>query len=1783
MPATITFQHAPKLHPSVNSIAPAASVRNDSTVTHQDMGCAFVVSLGCNVMKQMPEADEEALRLLNDYQKSFPPLRQSLSDRGFIAKNGELDAPFACKNWQALWEEFPAEECKDIPEETGFTKMAEDLLNSTEVFLQDVAASVAESEVRTDKLTGMQPAIEEAKEEAAVDVQTFRLLLDEETRERIVATANEFIREGGRNREHLDDLGSELKAAVESLDDAQKTKLANPEDRSVLAAAVKVMKDSMEAVNKPETAERLSAEEKQVRLDACEALKDLSAALEGAVDILKSVRAAATGSDVPGLMEKLSNAQRKIKDALKVVKKRRNESLESTYPDKSGRVKAALLKVSIPGSKKDPVTDVLSNLKAHQQNLEKGVYRERIYIREATQTLSQAVDTLPKGKVRDAVSRLQAFCELLAPHLKALASGKTPTIAGAKELKEAATAAIAMYRTLMGSGITTDEPKTQRDVFNQAVEKLIHEHKSIKSQELKQPLRETGLAFSLVRENTRNVQSVDIATDTLTQLKEMAVTLRGSGAKAAHAVKGVTKKMGSPGAERKKLTDLLEVKSDPLLTSLHWFELKGKALAGNAKAADKVAKTLGHRKGTDSLSNVCDMRTKSVEAISLARTELKEAFSFVEHRWQETKKTLHALHTTSQHEFALAKEQLSVMEKDDRHKLPARPEDISLQRKKVDTLRRFLFDIQKCHDGFKKAVNEAREAAGSAEALAYSQDRLTKTEVGLPASKILLQAEGAMRTAVAALREVTHREPEVYGPQQRVALYLALVLAERADEIKGLSPAEKLALPEELAEKLAGDIDTPGYDRKAFAALIKEYYGQKCDGTLKLPRTYREVLAEPGLKWANLMTDRGAAKLGSSLVSLTLRKLISQSVNIFLPGGVAGSAWGRIRGAVSAGLILQAGNERFDFARNSVMPGGALPSGTLSNIRKDIWKFVAALTVDAAMPQVLRDTKNGLAMLSDIRKNGFAHTMEQAGNHFVANNLISSGTTLAAAGVREGVGAAAEFITDTMESARLRNQVFPYRGQGDHVEQAVGEIADIARRGRAGPEGMRKDEVAMIDRALDDALKDLEQEKARLNGTLTKAERDFIKERGLTPKDLIAACDAQSERLRSYQTGGENANQLVILGKSKPGQPEFNACVREGDSRIFIRQGAAGKDLLRHEVTHLWGKGERETRNITATLMGLRTGDHSTAGKVNINLDANDENNTDGLHFAFGGNSLFSSRKTARISSPPDTSNDNLDEIPRETRLTRMMRNRALENSLDRNVQIDVKQPLSEFTNDVLEEAYSSNGISNPSSRIKNDRIKVEVDNSWDLVGLFKSQVLKKKIEEGFTPADIANGAARKFIEENNTLLRKVAGTGFKFTWPSDYPDSLKHQLNDGFLVSYMENRYETALDSHTNEIRDHVKQNAKASIELYNITHQNNSPVGMVTEADLNDVTQVVFCGKVVPNLFFHKGYIFSTSPGFEPVSYSKLMREENISQELRAAINEGLSKKENISLRNVGNYQIIPNESPPFDKEFAIKPGVRGKVDEILTPTLVGNKKSDFDFATWSSFESNVTYGANSLQLFLSAYPVWGPAMKITPAVNYGISLLNSVSSLIKASIEDDPQKQGRYVRDALISWVVNIGAGALSKANMDKLSDFATNAAQEFIKNPQSKAEILALFFKNTSSVLINSGRQGWKSAAEFWNSLTPGGKMLFGRLTGNSAKVVYDKLDKLFSNTESTVISPTVDPVEDKIAKLPKGGIGSYGEMKDRLNLTFFQYVVKWGGGVHYSDPVPPAIADYIRTH
>ncbi|WAT03844.1 hypothetical protein O1V64_16195 [Rouxiella badensis] len=80
MPTTKKFQHASVPLSTVNTTAQADAVRKESAGTHEDPGCLAIISQGCSAMKEMPKPHEKTLRLLNDYQKASPALRESLSE-----------------------------------------------------------------------------------------------------------------------------------------------------------------------------------------------------------------------------------------------------------------------------------------------------------------------------------------------------------------------------------------------------------------------------------------------------------------------------------------------------------------------------------------------------------------------------------------------------------------------------------------------------------------------------------------------------------------------------------------------------------------------------------------------------------------------------------------------------------------------------------------------------------------------------------------------------------------------------------------------------------------------------------------------------------------------------------------------------------------------------------------------------------------------------------------------------------------------------------------------------------------------------------------------------------------------------------------------------------------------------------------------------------------------------------------------------------------------------------------------------------------------------------------------------------------------------------------------------------------------------------------------------------------------------------------------------------------------------------------------------------------------
>lgn len=467
-------------------------------------------------------------------------------------------------------------------------------------------------------------------------------------------------------------------------------------------------------------------------------------------------------------------------------------------------------------------------------------------------------------------------------------------------------------------------------------------------------------------------------------------------------------------------------------------------------------------------------------------------------------------------------------------------------------------------------------------------------------------------------------------------------------------------------------------------------------------------------------------------------------------------------------------------------------------------------------------------------------------------------------------------------------------------------------------------------------------------------------------------------------------------------------------------------------------------------------------------------------------------------------------------------------NSIKENINVDIKEPPGEIIRSVLKHAFEWTTLPHDAEeRLKNDKIMVNVDPSYFPVLYAKAKILGEKIEKGFSPIEVASGMARKFIEENSSTFRNILNIGWDFTWPDDYPDHLKSAMNDGSILSIVEDKFDAALDNPTNreDIKETFRSNAELMAYIYNLTHP-RSPVGKLTRKDLDNVTQLVFHESVLSNVFLHKGYIFSLKSAFEPISYNSISSslDSPLPKSLREEIDEGLSQRRGVQLAGEDKTMTIRNESPPFDKTLGLLPGRQGKVEDILTPTAIDNLKSDFDFSTWTRMESNIFLGAEALKTLLALFPLWGPAMKIGPMVNFGISLLSCAPSAIKAAIADNPEKQKKHIADALLALGISFSAGVLAQVKTDALTKLSTNAAQSIAKYPQSKMDVLAQFVKDAAAITQNSAKGGIKSLAEIWRSMPPGAKMLLARITGNSGNLLYAKLSKLFADeNKSTTAS------------------------------------------------------------
>ncbi|WP_434634621.1 hypothetical protein [Chromobacterium sp. CV08] len=384
------------------------------------------------------------------------------------------------------------------------------------------------------------------------------------------------------------------------------------------------------------------------------------------------------------------------------------------------------------------------------------------------------------------------------------------------------------------------------------------------------------------------------------------------------------------------------------------------------------------------------------------------------------------------------------------------------------------------------------------------------------------------------------------------------------------------------------------------------------DGNLSLPDkitkelertdTFGKYLQEWGLK---KMTSAAAAGVIASSVDLgfsSIDGLVNHVLNrmISIEGrknlDIPRPAWLK---AMIAPATITLGMRAL---QNSAMPNQGEPVEAIKKyLKREVPKAVFRLVTSFLPRGVNLAMAAPLAIWAIADKDRMEH-LKKLGEKF-PRELIFSAAYVAAIGCQKW---------DSISAPQAR----AYQGKDDAVEEQVSKSADILRRGRGGPDGMQPSEEAAIDWALSEALQQLKQEKDILNN-LTPKQRDQIRGMGRTPEGLQTQCEDQIKRIHSYMKGGENENQLVIVGPAKMGHSKFDACVQRGDShqRIFIREGVNDLNdlthVLRHELVHLVGTEEQETRQLMALLDSLRTG-----RPVSLDEDKEIRDTSSGLSFA---------------------------------------------------------------------------------------------------------------------------------------------------------------------------------------------------------------------------------------------------------------------------------------------------------------------------------------------------------------------------------------------------------------------------------------------------------------------------------------------------------------------------------------------------------------------------------------
>ncbi|WP_455871811.1 hypothetical protein [Serratia proteamaculans] len=443
------------------------------------------------------------------------------------------------------------------------------------------------------------------------------------------------------------------------------------------------------------------------------------------------------------------------------------------------------------------------------------------------------------------------------------------------------------------------------------------------------------------------------------------------------------------------------------------------------------------------------------------------------------------------------------------------------------------------------------------------------------------------------------------------------------------------------------------------------------------------------------------------------------------------------------------------------------------------------------------------------------------------------------------------------------------------------------------------------------------------------------------------------------------------------------------------------------------------------------------------------------------------------------------------------------ENTLSRQRRsVDLFQSVGNAKDDIIIEKFKTSGLNmQTADRVKNDKIKVEVYHPFNVGEVVASRE--------FSPADVASGQMKVFIQDKSGWFREKTGMGYDITWPSDYSDDLKYWLEQSFMVDQLDR----AINSPETIDKAYIitREDATNIIDLYMKTHASrNVGTDKITPADLDNVTQVKFCDGVIPNLFIVKGRVFSLNPNFVPVKLSDV--KDNILKypEIMDEIKSGLPVK--FIIEQGDNLFKTPKNifgGVVVTRRDIIELGDSGKVEDMLTPQVIDNYHSDFDYTTKSKEEFLVKDLATLAKIGFAFMPVWMPMLGVSKAVNITVGLLSATPSMLEGIAEDDLNKSEKHFKDAMFSMSIHSIAGVISADKIAQLKILSENTAKQFVGNPKNSLNVFTRHLIKADEIVRGKS----KSAAEVFDNLKPPMRILMVRLAGRDVNLAH----KLISDT------------------------------------------------------------------